>query len=69
MRRGRVIARIWHGWAPQATADGYQRHFETQVSLHRQAVDGFLGARLPRRADGSLAEDLWERSAQMCGLN
>jgi heme-degrading monooxygenase HmoA len=53
MRRGRVIARIWHGWALQATADGYQRHFETQVSAHLQGVDGFLGARLLRRADGA----------------
>lgn len=53
MRRGRVIARIWHGWAPEATADDYQRHFETQVSAHLQGVDGFLGARLLRRTDGA----------------
>jgi heme-degrading monooxygenase HmoA len=53
MRRGRVIARIWHGWAPQATADDYQRHFGTQVRAHLQGVDGFLGARLLRRVDGA----------------
>ena len=33
MRRGRVIARIWRGWAPHAAADDYQRQFETQVSV------------------------------------
>ena len=26
-----MIARIWHGWAPRATADDYQRHFEQAV--------------------------------------
>jgi hypothetical protein len=26
-----MIARIWHGWAPQATADDYQRHYESDV--------------------------------------
>jgi len=23
-----MIARIWRGWAPLATADDYQRHYE-----------------------------------------
>lgn len=53
MRRGRVIARIWRGWAPHAAADDYQRQFETQVSAHLQGVDGFRGARLLRLADGA----------------
>ena len=47
-----MIARIWHGWAPQATADNYQRHFESEVSSHLQGVDGFRGARLLRTDDG-----------------
>jgi heme-degrading monooxygenase HmoA len=47
-----MIARIWHGWAPQATADDYQRHYETEVSTHLSAVDGFRGARLLRQDDG-----------------
>ncbi len=24
-----MIARIWRGWAPLASADDYQRHYET----------------------------------------
>jgi hypothetical protein len=45
----RMIARIWHGWAPHATADGYQQHYESEVSEHLRSVDGFRGARLLRR--------------------
>jgi heme-degrading monooxygenase HmoA len=37
-------------WAPQATADDYQRHYESEVSS-LQGVDGFRGARL-RKDDG-----------------
>jgi heme-degrading monooxygenase HmoA len=47
-----MIARIWRGWAPQATADDYQRHYESAVSGHLRTVDGFCGARLLRRRDG-----------------
>ncbi len=47
-----MIARIWRGWAPLATADDYQRHYETQVGEHLNAVSGFRGARLLRREDG-----------------
>jgi hypothetical protein len=47
-----MIARMWRGWAPQATADDYQRHYESDVAGHLQAVDGFRGARLLRTADG-----------------
>ena len=47
-----MIARIWRGWAPLATADDYQRHYETEVSRHLQAVSGFGGARLLRREVG-----------------
>jgi heme-degrading monooxygenase HmoA len=47
-----VIARIWRCWAPQATADDYQRHYETEVGEHLRAVDGFRGARLLRQQDG-----------------
>jgi len=47
-----MIARIWRGWASQATADDYQRHYETEVSRHLQDVKGFCGARLLRRSDG-----------------
>jgi heme-degrading monooxygenase HmoA len=47
-----MIARIWHGWAPHATAAEYQRHYQSEVSEHLQAVRGFRGARLLRRDDG-----------------
>ena len=47
-----MIARIWRGWAPLATADDYQRHYETEVSEHLHAVSGFRGARLLRCEDG-----------------
>jgi heme-degrading monooxygenase HmoA len=47
-----VIARIWRGWAPMATADDYQRHYETEVGGHLAAVSGFRGGRLLRQEDG-----------------
>lgn len=47
-----MIARVWRGWAPQATAEDYQRHYESEVSGHLRSVDGFRGARLLRRQDG-----------------
>jgi heme-degrading monooxygenase HmoA len=47
-----VIARIWRGWAPLATADDYQRHYQTEVGEHLRAVSGFRGARLLRQEDG-----------------
>ena len=47
-----MIARTWRGWASAATADDYQRHYETEVADHLQQVPGFCGARLLRRHDG-----------------
>jgi hypothetical protein len=47
-----VIARIWHGWAPIATADYYQRHYEIEVGEHLRAVSEFRGARLLRQEYG-----------------
>ena len=35
-----------------ATADDYQRHYESEVSEHLRAVNGFRGARLLRRDEG-----------------
>jgi heme-degrading monooxygenase HmoA len=46
-----MIARIWRGWAPAATAHDYQRHYETEVSEHLRLVSGFRGARLLRQED------------------
>jgi heme-degrading monooxygenase HmoA len=47
-----MIARMWRGWAPSATADDYQRHYETEVSEHLREVSGFRGGRLLRHEDG-----------------
>jgi len=47
-----MIARIWRGWASLASADAYQRHYETEVGGHLRAVSGFRGARLLRHDDG-----------------
>jgi heme-degrading monooxygenase HmoA len=47
-----MIARVWRGWAPAATADDYQRHYESEVAGHLRQVAGFQGARLLRRQDG-----------------
>jgi heme-degrading monooxygenase HmoA len=47
-----VIARIWRGWAPLATADDYQRHYSAEVREHLSAVSGFRGGRLLRQEDG-----------------
>jgi heme-degrading monooxygenase HmoA len=47
-----MIARVWRGWAPSATADDYQRHYESEVADHLSQVAGFQGARLLRKDDG-----------------
>ena len=47
-----MIARIWRGWAPLATADDYRRHYETGVSEHLRTVSDFREARLLRREEG-----------------
>jgi heme-degrading monooxygenase HmoA len=47
-----MIARVWRGWAPAATAGDYQRHYESEVTGNLRAVPGFRGARLLRRDDG-----------------
>jgi ketosteroid isomerase-like protein len=47
-----MIARMWRGWAPRATADDYQRHYESEVSSHLGSVAGFRGACLLRHDNG-----------------
>jgi len=47
-----MIARTWRGWAPQATADEYRRHFESEVATHLRQVPGFRGARLLALREG-----------------
>jgi hypothetical protein len=48
-----MIARVWHGWAPAATAEDYQRHYESEVAEHLRGVAGFRGARLLRQDHGA----------------
>lgn len=47
-----MIARVWRGWAPAATAGEYQRHCESEAAGHLRQVAGFRGARLLRRDEG-----------------
>ena len=47
-----MIARTWRGWAPPATADDYQHHYESEVAEHLRQISGFTGARLLRHHDG-----------------
>jgi heme-degrading monooxygenase HmoA len=47
-----MIARVWRGWASAATADDYQRHYETAVAEHLRQLPGFRGARLLRIDEG-----------------
>ena len=36
---------MWRGWTAAATAEDYQRHYESEVSGHLRSVNGFRGAR------------------------
>jgi hypothetical protein len=47
-----MIARIWRGWAPLATADDDQRHDRSEVGGHLGTVSVFCGARLLCREGG-----------------
>ena len=47
-----MIARTWRGWASAATADDYQRHYESEVAENLRRLPGFRGARLLRSRDG-----------------
>lgn len=47
-----MIARVWRGWAPDTTAEDYQRHYESEVAGNLGRLPGFAGARLLRRRDG-----------------
>jgi heme-degrading monooxygenase HmoA len=51
-----MIARVWHGWASNANAQAYEKHFRTDVLRHLRQVDGFRGAQLWRREDGGEIE-------------
>ena len=62
-----MIARIWHGTAPVATAAAYHRHFTTSVVPHLKHLAGHQGAYLLRReVDGQVefvALTLWDSIA------
>jgi heme-degrading monooxygenase HmoA len=47
-----VIARVWRGWAPSATAGDYERHYRDEVASNLRRLPGFRGARLLRIPDG-----------------
>jgi heme-degrading monooxygenase HmoA len=51
-----VIARIWHGWAAPAGADGYERYFRDALAPELERIPGFRGAHLLRRPAGDEVE-------------
>ena len=59
-----VIARTWRGTATSEKADGYCRHFMTNVVPHLKEIAGHEGASLLRRQVGGevefLAVTLWD---------
>lgn len=59
-----MIARIWRGRATASKADGYYRHFTTNVAPHLKEIPGHKGAYLRRRETQGEVEfaavTLWE---------
>jgi heme-degrading monooxygenase HmoA len=53
-----VVARVWSGRAPVATADAYETHFRLDVLPELERLPGWLGAQLLRRRDGDEVEFL-----------
>ena len=51
-----MIARVWHGWTSQGSADAYERHLRTTVLPGIRRVKGYRGAHLFRRPDGEEVE-------------
>jgi heme-degrading monooxygenase HmoA len=51
-----VICRLWHGWAPQATADDYERYLREELYPRLEDVDGYRGHHVLRRTDGDEVE-------------
>lgn len=51
-----MIARIWRGWAPSATAKDYETHYKTDVEPKLRGVPGFHGGKLLRRENGDEVE-------------
>ena len=51
-----MIARVWKGWASQASADAYAERFRTTVREELRGIEGFVEAKLLRRAVGDEVE-------------
>ena len=62
-----MIARIWRGWTSAATADDYQRHYESEVAEHLRRAEGFCGGCLLRCDDGG--EVMFTSIAFFAGLD
>jgi antibiotic biosynthesis monooxygenase (ABM) superfamily enzyme len=48
-----MITRLWRGWTPADDADDYEQFLLTELFPSMRAIDGFLGAEVLRRPDGS----------------
>jgi heme-degrading monooxygenase HmoA len=51
-----MIVRIWHGWSSSSHADEYETLLRTDMLPGMHRIQGFQGAYLLRRADGSEVE-------------
>jgi heme-degrading monooxygenase HmoA len=53
-----MIARVWHGWTSQATADSYEALLQQEVfpGIEQRQIPGFQGIQLLRRALGEEVE-------------
>jgi len=50
-----MIARIWHGKTPAATADDYRDFLRARALSDYQSITGNLGAHILRRSEGDEA--------------
>ena|SRR3712207_3384095 len=44
-----MILRLWHARASHENADAYPKHFQTNLAVELNSVEGFLGAALFRQ--------------------
>ena len=56
--RGKMIARIWHGWTSPENADEYEKLLKAEIfnGINKRRISGFKGIELLRRSVGSEVE-------------
>lgn len=48
-----MITRLWRGWTQAEDADDYEQFLLTELFPSMRAIEGFLGAEVLRRSEGS----------------